>query len=212
MNAELGMFRPRELENDDMRSISMRLILSATVASIALLVLTPIVLACVRPRTLDEQMLLAGDEVVVGQVVGIEERWAKEMNGESVLWTLVNFRVEESLVSGTRDYDLKFFFRGGIRPGSPSTTITPSSEDVREGRKLLVFLALRKFGERTFGPGVYQVDSYAEVYRIQAFTDSAGTERQVVLGKGGGFAFQENERVADAKTRVAQAAAKRQRK
>jgi len=29
--------------------------------------LTPIALACVRPRTLDEQMLMAGDDVVVGR-------------------------------------------------------------------------------------------------------------------------------------------------
>jgi hypothetical protein len=195
-----------------MRVFSGRLVLACTLASLALLVWTPVVLACVRPRTLDEQMVLAGDEVVVGKVVAIEERMAKEGNGESVLWTLVTFRAEESLVTGTRDFDLRFFFRGGIRPGSPATTITPSSEDVREGRRLLLFLALRSFGERTFGPGCYQVDSYAEVYRVLNFADASGAERQVVLGKGNGFAIQENEHLAVARTRVSQAALRRERK
>ncbi len=195
-----------------MRGKWTRLLLSLTAVSIALFVVAPIVLACVRPRTLDEQMLLAGDEVVVGRVVAIEERMAKEVNGEPVLWTLVTFRAEESLITGSRDFDVKFFFRGGIRPGSPTTTITPSSEDVREGRRLLLFLALRRFGEQTFGSGTYQVDSYAEVYRVLSFTDSTGAERQVVLGKGGGFALQENERLDEARSHIAQAAAKRQRK
>ena len=80
-----------------MRGLSTKWILSLAASALGLAVLTPIVLACVRPRTLDEQMLLAGDEVVVGRVQGIEERWAKELNGESVLWTVVDFRAEESL-------------------------------------------------------------------------------------------------------------------
>jgi len=195
-----------------MRGLSTKWILSLAASALGLAVLTPIVLACVRPRTLDEQMLLAGDEVVVGRVQGIEERWAKELNGESVLWTVVDFRAEESLVSGAHNFDLKFFFRGGIRPGSPSTSITPSSEDIREGRRLLLFLALRRFGEATFGAGTYQVDSYAEVYRVLSFTDSNGVEREVVVGKGGGFAFPENEHLSDARVHVGQIAAKRQRK
>ena len=195
-----------------MRTSNRKLLLSLALASIALVVATPIVLACVIPRTLDEQMVLAGDEVVVGKVVSIEERMAKEVNGESVLWTLVTFRAEESLVTGARDFDVRFFFRGGIRPGSPTTTITPSSEDIREDRRLLLFLAQRRFGEQTFGAGIYQVDSYAEVYRVLSIKDTQGADRQVVLGKGGGFAFQDNALLADAKTRVAQAAAKRQRK
>jgi len=195
-----------------MRGLTTNWILTLSASALGLAVLTPIVLACVRPRTLDEQMLFAGDEVVVGRVQSIEERWAKEMNGESVLWTVVDFRAEESLVSGAHNFDLKFFFRGGVRPGSPTTSITPSSEDVREGRRLLVFLALRRFGEATFGAGTYQVDSYAEVYRVLSFTDSSGVEREVVVGKGGGFAFQENAHLADARVQVGQIAAKRQRK
>ena len=195
-----------------MRVLSRRLVIACTLASVALLVWTPIVLACVRPRTLDEQMALAGDEVVVGKVVAIEERMAKAENGESVLWTLVTCRAEESFVTGARDFDVRFFFRGGVRPGSPATSITPSSEDIREGRKLLLFLALRNFGERTFGPGVYQVDSYAEVYRVLSFADAGGADRQVVLGKGNGFALPENEHLAFAKTRVSQAALRRERK
>jgi len=195
-----------------MRVLSKKFSIACSLASVALLAWTPVVLACVRPRTLDEQMVLAGDEVVVGKVVAIEERMAKEVNGESVLWTLVTFRAEESFVTGTRDFDVKFFFRGGIRPGSPATSITPSSEDVREGRRLLLFLARRGFGERTFGPGVYQADSYAEVYRVLNFADASGAERQVVLGKGSGFAFQEAEHLAIAKTRISQAALRRDRK
>jgi hypothetical protein len=171
-------------------------------------VLTPVVLACVRPRTLDEQMLMAGDDVVVGRVVAIDERMAPEVNGESVLWTVVQFHADESIVTNRRDYDLTFFFRGGVRPGSPATTITPSSEDVREGRRLLLFLAKRPFGESRFGAGVFQVDSYAEVYRVMDFRDSSGVAQEVVLGKGGGFALEQQDYLAGVRARVADAAAK----
>jgi hypothetical protein len=171
-------------------------------------VLTPIVLACVRPRTLDEQMLLAGDDVVVGRVVAIDERMAPEVNGESVLWTVVQFRADESFVTNRRDYDLTFFFRGGVRAGSPTTTITPSAEDVREGRRLLLFLAKRPFGEQRFGPGVFQVDSYAEVYRVMDYRDSSGAAQEVVLGKGGGFALEQQDYIAGVRARVADAALK----
>ena len=191
-----------------MRRFPTKLLLSLCVVAVTAAVLTPIALACVRPRTLDEQMLMAGDDVVVGRVVGIDERWAPEVNGESVLWTVVHFRADESFVTSKRDYDLTFFFRGGIRPGSPTTTITPSSEDVREGRRLLLFLAQRPFGESRFGPGVFQVDSYAEVFRVMDFKDSNGADQEVVLGKGGGFAFETTQYLAGARTQVVDAAAK----
>lgn len=193
-----------------MRGVSMKLFLSLSLSAIALVVLTPIALSCVVPRTLDEQMYLAGDEVVVGRVVGIEERWVKDQGGESVPWTLVNFRVEESYLTGAKEYDVSFYFRGGVRPGTPAASITPSSEDVREGRRLLVFLARRALGERLFGPGVFQVDSYAEVYRVLDYKDTTGVERQVVLGKGSGFAFPNNEFLSDARAHVALASARKQ--
>lgn len=191
-----------------MRRFPTKLLLSMCVVAVTAAVLTPIALACVRPRTLDEQMLMAGDDVVVGRVVGIDERYASEVNGESVLWTVVQFRVDESLVTIRRDYDATFFFRGGVRAGSPTTTITPSSEDVREGRRLLLFLAKRPFGEQRFGAGVFQVDSYAEVYRIQEYRDTNGAQQEVVLGKGGGFAFENSQFLAAARTQVVDAAAK----
>ena len=195
-----------------MRRFPTKLLLSLSVVAVTAAVLTPIALACVRPRTLDEQMLMAGDDVVVGRVVGIDERWASELNGESVLWTVVTLRADESLVTNRRDYDVTFFFRGGVRPGSPTTTITPSSEDIREGRRLLVFLAKRPFGEQRFGPGVFQVDSYAEVYRVMDFKDSSGAQQEVVLGKGGGFAFETNDYLASARTHVVAAVSKKQGK
>jgi hypothetical protein len=195
-----------------MRRFPTKLLLSLSVVAVTAAVLTPIALACVRPRTLDEQMLMAGDDVVVGRVVGIDERWASELNGESVLWTVVTLRADESLVTNRRDYDVTFFFRGGVRPGSPTTTITPSSEDIREGRRLLVFLAKRPFGEQRFGPGVFQVDSYAEVYRVMDFKDSSGAQQEVVLGKGGGFAFETNDYLASARNHVVAAVSKKQGK
>ena len=195
-----------------MRRFPTKLLLSLSVVAVTAAVLTPIALACVRPRTLDEQMLMAGDDVVVGRVVGIDERWANELNGESVLWTVVTLRADESLVTNRRDYDVTFFFRGGVRPGSPTTTITPSSEDIREGRRLLLFLAKRPFGEQRFGPGVFQVDSYAEVYRVMDFKDSSGAQQEVVLGKGGGFAFETNDYLASARTHVVAAVSKKQGK
>ena len=191
-----------------MRRFPSKILLSMCAVAVTATVLTPIVLACVRPRTLDEQMLMAGDEVVVGRVVSIEERMAPEVNGEPVLWTVVQFHADESLVSNRRDSDLTFFFRGGVRPGSPATTITPSPEDVREGRRLLLFLAKRPFGEQRFGAGVFQVDSYAEVYRVMDFRDSSGVAQEVVLGKGGGFALEQQDYIAGVRARVADAAAK----
>ena len=191
-----------------MRRFPSKLLLSLCAVAVTASVLTPIVLACVRPRTLDEQMLMAGDDVVVGRVVSIDERTAPEVNGEPVLWTVVQFHADESFVTNRRDYDLTFFFRGGVRPGSPSTTITPSSEDVREGRRLVLFLAKRPFGEQRFGAGVFQVDSYAEVYRVMDFRDSSGAAQEVVLGKGGGFALEQQDYVSGVRARVADAAAK----
>ncbi len=191
-----------------MRRFPSKLLASLCAVAVTASVLTPIVLACVRPRTLDEQMLMAGDEVVVGRVVSIDERMAPEVNGEPVLWTVVQFHADESYVSDRRDYDLTFFFRGGIRPGSPSTTITPSSEDVREGRRLLLFLAKRPFGEQRFGAGVFQVDSYAEVYRVMNIRDSRGEAREEVIGKGGGFALEQTDYSVNVRARVVDAAAK----
>jgi hypothetical protein len=191
-----------------MRRFPSKILLSLCAVAVTASVLTPIVLACVRPRTLDEQMLMAGDEVVVGRVVSIDERMAPEANGESVLWTVVRFHADESLVTNRRDADLTFFFRGGIRPGSPTTTITPHADDIREGRHLLLFLAKRPFGEQRFGAGVFQVDSYAEVYRVMDFRDSSGVAQEVVLGNGGGFALEQQDYIVNVRARVADAAAK----
>jgi len=174
-------------------------------AAAALLALAvPVVIACVIPRTLSEQMKMAGDEVVVGTVQSFKEVTTADADGHQVLWTVVDFRADESLVSGKKAFDVRFFFVGGVAPGSPSTSITPSPDDIRAGRKLLLFLAKRPFGEAAFGPGALKLDSYAECYRLFEVTDQ-GQTRRVVLGKGNGFAFTDNVTVDVARARVAEA-------
>ena len=181
-------------------------------AAAALLALAvPIVFACVIPRTLSEQMNMAGDEVVVGTVQSFKEVTTADADGRQVLWTVVDFRADESLRSGKKAFDVRFFFIGGVTPGSQSTSITPSPDDIRAGRKLLLFLAKRPFGESTFGPGALKLDSYAECYRLFEVTDQ-GPTRRVVLGKGNGFAFPENLTVDVARTRIAEAVQQQRKK
>lgn len=184
-------------------------------AGIAMFTLVvPVVLACVLPRTLSEQMTMAGDEVVVGTVQNIQETTAPDPtdpNGGRVVWTLVDFRADESLVSGRRTFDLRVCFRGGVLPGSPTTSITPSPEDMRTGRKLLLFLAKRPFAEANFGAGTLQVDSYAECYRLFDVNDQ-GLQRRVVLGRGAGAAFPTNLTAEDARAQIGQVLAQRGKK
>ena len=62
---------------------------------------------------------------------------------------------------------IEMITRGGLQPGSPSTTVTPSPEDLKVGRRLLVFLGNRQFETPELGESVpYQIFSFAEVFRI----------------------------------------------
>jgi hypothetical protein len=173
----------------------------------------PVVLACVLPRNLSEQMTMAGDEVVVGTVQNVQETTVADPldpNARSV-WTLVDFRADESFVSARKSFDVRVCFRGGVLPGSQTTSITPSPEDVRTGRKLLLFLAKRPYAETNFGAGTLQVDSYAEVYRLFDVNDQ-GVQRRVVLGRGPGAAFPTNLTADDARAAIGEIVAKRGKK
>jgi hypothetical protein len=184
----------------------------AGIGAFALVV--PVVLACVLPRNLSEQMTMAGDEVVVGTVANIQETTAPDPldpNGGRAVWTLVDFRADESFVSTRKSFDVRVCFRGGILPGSPTTSITPSPEDIRTGRKLLLFLAKRPFAETNFGAGTLQIDSYAEVYRLFDVNDQ-GVQRRVVLGRGAGAAFPSNLTADDAHARIGEVLAQRGKK
>jgi hypothetical protein len=184
----------------------------AGIAVFALVV--PVVLACVLPRTLSEQMTMAGDEVVVGTVQSIQEMTTADpadSQGGRVVWTLVDFRADESFVTGKKDFDLRVCFRGGVLPGSPTTSITPSPEDIRTGRKLLLFLAKRPFAQTSFGAGTLQIDSYAECYRLFDVNDQ-GVQRRVVLGRGPGSAFPNNLTADDAHARIGEVLAQRGKK
>jgi hypothetical protein len=174
----------------------------------------PVVLACVLPRTLSEQMTMAGDEVVVGTVQTIQETTAPnpvDPQGERAVWTVVSFHADESYVTGKKDFDVRVCFRGGVLPGSQTTSITPSPEDMRTGRKLLLFLAKRPFAEANFGTGSWQLDSYAECYRLFDVTDQ-GVQRRVVLGRGAGAAFPTNLTADDAHARIGEVLAQRGKK
>lgn len=185
--------------------------LGRVAAGLAVLaVAVPIALTCVIPRTLSEQIGLAGDEILVGNVTGFQELVVAEPEGGSFTWTRVDFRAEDSLVSGRQSFDTSFYFKGGVTAGSQTTSVTPSSEDIKVGRKLMVFLGKRSFTEQTFGANALQLDSYAEVYRVFDGT-VRGAQKAVVLGKGRGFAFTQNVELADAKVQVAQEVAKQKK-
>ena len=185
---------------------------TAGIAAFALAV--PVVLACVIPRNLAEQMTMAGDEVVVGTVQGVRETALPDPtdpNGGRAVWTEVDFRADESFVSGRKNFDVHVCFRGGVLPGSQTTSITPSPEDIRTGRKLLLFLGKRPYVETNFGAGALQLDSYAECYRLFDVTDQ-GVERRVILGRGTGAAFPTNLTADDARSRIGEVLAQRRKK
>ncbi|MEQ8764045.1 MAG: hypothetical protein RL885_08965 [Planctomycetota bacterium] len=161
----------------------------------------PVALGCVIPRDLEKQLQLAGDDIVVGTIEKLEEVWATDSAGDEALWTLVDFRIEEAWRSGKTKGLVRFYFRGGVTPGAERATITPSSDDMQVGQRLLVFLAEREFGQRTFGEGIYQLDSYAECYRVATIQSRRGN-RELVQGKGEGFAFENNVTLGDARAQV----------
>jgi hypothetical protein len=170
---------------------------SVVAASMAGAWIAAAALAAVAPRDLKQQLRWAGDEVAVGEVVSIEERIAPEGDGEPAVFSWITFRVEESF-AGFAPRNIQAVVRGSVLPGGEATSITPSPETLRVGRKLLLFLDVNEFVERTFGKGVFHLHSYAETYRI---------EKDVVLGQGAGAAFEESAKVADARAAVAQALA-----
>jgi hypothetical protein len=188
-------------------------ILAWTTGIGAFALVVPVVLACVIPRNLSEQLTMAGDEVVVGTVQDVRETTLPDPIDPSAraTWTEVDFRADESFVTGRKSFDLRVFFRGGVMPGSQTTSITPSPEDIRAGRKLLLFLGKRPYVETNFGAGTLQLDSYAECYRVFDVTDQ-GIERRVVLGRGAGAAFPNNLAVDDARSQVGVVLAQRRKK
>jgi hypothetical protein len=161
------------------------------VGTLAVLLAIPVAVACVIPRDLAGQIKLSGDEIAIGTVTSVNEVWIDEPSGGSFPWTLVNFDVQESFVTGETG-PLQIVTRGGLQAGSPSTSITPSPEDLRAGRKLLVFLNKRSFESAELGNGApYLIPSFAEVYRIEEVDTRTGP-RQVLLGQGAGMAFPGN--------------------
>lgn len=163
----------------------------------------PVVIACVIPRNLAEQVQLTSDEIAVGTIGKVTEISVREADGEMFTWTRVDMRVDESMVTGKRDFDSSFYFRGGVLPNSPTTSIAPSPDDIQVGRKLMVFLAKRPntFIEHAFGVGSLQLDSYAECYRVIDATTST-SKTTVVLGKGDGFAFVKNVEIGAARAAI----------
>src|SRR5262245_46834484 len=173
------------------------------------LLVIPVAVACVIPRNLVQQVGLAGDEIAIGTVASVREVWLEERPGDPFPWTIVDFDVQESFVTGNTG-PIQMITRGGLQPGSPSTSITPSPEDLRVGRKLLVFLGNRTFQSPELGQAApYQIFSFAEVYRIEDVGTRTGP-RQVLLGQGPGMAFPANLDVAQARAElIAAAKAKR---
>jgi hypothetical protein len=168
---------------------------------LAALVVIPVAVACVIPRNLAQQVQLAGDEIVIGRVIGVQEIWLEEPSGDSFPWTIVDFDVSESFVSGNTG-PIQMITRGGLQPGSPSTTVTPSPEDLKAGRKLLVFLGRRNFDSAQLGQSApWQIFSFAEVYRIEEVDTRTGP-REVVLGQGPGMAFTANLELEQARAEV----------
>ncbi len=185
--------------------MSFKLVRGATawvlLAVLCLGVVIPVALGCVIPRDLAKQLQLAGDEIVVGTVERVHEVWAPDVEGNDALFTRVELRVQDAWRSGQKTGTIQLFFQGGVSPGADRTTVTPAADDFQVGRQLLLFLADREFGPERFGPDVYQLDSYAECYRIQTVRSRRGN-RELVVGKGDGFAFETNILLADARERV----------
>ncbi len=180
-------------------------------AFLALLLLAPAALACVVPRDLDRQMELAGDEVVYGTVLDFDEVWVKDSDEEEFLCTKVRFQADECLIGGERNIEMSFYFRGGILPGSPTTTITPSAEDIQPGKRLMLFLAKRDYSQQVFGGDPFILDTYAECYSLSDVR-SRSVDRQVVVGKGYGFAFENNLDLTEACSRIQSSVEKLRRK
>lgn len=173
----------------------------AGLGALVFLTAMPAVLPCVKSRDLVEQIGFAGDEVVYGQVISMEEQWLELEPGYSMTYTTVDLRVHESLRTGQKDFDLRFAFVGGVQPDSPTTSITPSPQDVAVGRNLVLFLAERPFVHQELGQDVYTLDSYAEVYRVEKASGLRG-DYEVVLGKGFGMALPTNTTLEDARAQV----------
>jgi hypothetical protein len=168
---------------------------------IAALLVIPASLACVIPRDLSRQIQLSGDEIAIGTVKAVDEVWLDEPSGSAFPWTVVTFDVQESFVTG-RTGAIQIATRGGLQPGSMSTTITPSPEDLKPGRKLLLFLNKRSFeNARLDGAVAYVIPSFAEVYRIEDVDTRTGST-QVLLGQGPGLAFPANLELDQARSQL----------
>ncbi len=173
---------------------------------VALAVAVPIAIACVAPRTLSEQVGMAGDEILIARIQSVEEIDLVEADGYPFTWTIADLSIEESLKTGQRGGTTRVCMRGGISPGSRSTSVTPSPEDMKPGRKLLLFLGRRTNTVELPQDVPWQVYSFAEVYRIEEVDTRTGP-RQVVLGQGGGAAFPQTKNLAEARQDVLSAVA-----
>jgi hypothetical protein len=168
---------------------------------LALLVVIPVAVACVIPRDLAGQIKLSGDEIAIGTVVAVHETWLDETSGGTFPWTVVDFDVKESFVTGKTGL-VQIATRGGLQEGSPSTSITPSPEDLKPGRKLLVFLNGRNFESAQLGASApFVIASFAEVYRIEEIDTRTGP-REILVGQGAGMAFPANVEVDQARSEI----------
>jgi hypothetical protein len=175
------------------------------VGILAALVVIPIAVACVIPRNLTEQVQLSGEEIAIGTVTGVGEVWLEEASGGTFPWTVVDFDVQDSFVKNQTG-PIRMITRGGLQPGSPATSVTPSHEDLKVGRKLLVFLSKRSFESAELDASAqYVIPSFAEVYRIEDVDTRTGP-RQVLLGQGWGMAFPANVELDQAKAEIRLAA------
>jgi hypothetical protein len=165
------------------------------------LLVIPVAVACVIPRDLAGQIKLSGDEIAIGTVTAVDEVWLEETSGGSFPWTVVTFDVQESFVTGKLG-PIQIATRGGLAAGSPSTSITPSPEDLKVGRRLLVFLNARNFENAQLGATApYVIASFAEVYRIEDVDTRTGP-RQILVGQGAGMAFPANVELDQARSEI----------
>jgi hypothetical protein len=170
-------------------------------AILAVLLVIPVAVACVIPRDLAGQIKLSGDEIVIGKVNAVSEVWLDEPSGGSFPWTIVDLDVQESFVTG-KTGPIQIATRGGLEAGSPSTSITPSPEDLKAGRKLLIFLNTRSFESAQLGQSApYVIASFAEVYRIEEVDTRTGP-RQILVGQGAGMAFPANVELDQARSGI----------
>jgi hypothetical protein len=168
---------------------------------LAVLLVIPVAVACVIPRDLAGQIKLSGDEIAIGTVSAVNEVWLEEPSGGTFPWTVVDFDVQESFVTG-KTGTIQIATRGGLEEGSPSTSITPSPEDLKAGRKLLVFLNTRTFESAQLGASApWVIPSFAEVYRIEEVDTRTGP-RQILVGQGPGMAFPSNVEVDQARSEI----------